>query len=55
MKLKKFDVIELKDETKAIVLETTNTMCKVKNVDISKDILEIDKGDIKNILFQKDN
>lgn len=54
MKLKKFDVVELKDETKAIVLETYNTRCKVKNVDISKDITEIDKEDIKKILFQKE-
>ncbi len=54
MKLKKFDVIELKDETKAIVLETTNTKCKIKNVDISKDVVEIDKEDINKILFQKE-
>ena len=53
MKLKVFDVIELKDATKGIVVETTSNKCKMKKVDTSEQIISVNNEDIKKIIFRK--
>ena len=51
MKLNMFDVIELKDKNKVIVIEEIKTGYKVKDVDINK-IYDIDNYQIENVLYR---
>lgn len=53
MKLDTFDVIELKDKTKAIVIETSNSKYKVKKLEIIEEVILVDKEDIKKVIFKK--
>lgn len=55
MKLNVFDVIELKNKVKAIVLEISNNKYKVKRVNNLEEILLINKGEIKKVLYRKNN
>ena len=55
MKLDIFDVIELKDETKAIVLGATNSSCRIKKVDNLGEIVSVNKNDIKEVIYKKEN
>lgn len=55
IKLNTFDVIELKDETKAIVLGDTNNSCRIKKVDNLGEIVSVNKNDIKEVIYKKEN
>ena len=56
MKLKAFDVIELKNGDRATILDINNNVYKVEVVDkngISKGIKNIEETDVKDIIISK--
>jgi hypothetical protein len=53
MDLRTFDVIELKNGYKAIVLEVFNNYLKVKILKENNEIKKISYVDIKNVLYSK--
>jgi len=56
MKLKVFDVIELKNGDRATILDINNNVYKVEVVDkngISKGIKNIEETDVKDIIISK--